>query len=111
MATPVYKLSDKRKQQRFSIALPSEIELNGANSPALSLVSRDVCAGGGFYLTDKPLPIGSQVKIRMLLKLGDPDRRGVAGSQISVSGTVIRTEADGVAVSFDKKYKIIALRK
>ena len=75
MATPVYKLSEKRKQQRFSIALPSEIELKGENSPALSLVSRDVCAGGAFYLTDSPLPIGSQVTIKMLLKLVGQDQQ------------------------------------
>ena len=111
MATPFYKLSEKRKQRRFSIALPSTIVSNSKNSPALRLVSRDICAGGGFYLTDSPLPIGTQVMIKMIMNLGETDHSDVTRSQINVSGTVVRADSIGMAVSFGKRYKIVAMRK
>jgi hypothetical protein len=47
----------------------------------------------------------------MLLKLAGQDQRDVMGSQITVSGTVVRTDDSGVAVSFGKKYKTVAMRK
>jgi hypothetical protein len=111
MAKQAYMLKEKRRMQRFSIALPAEIRLDGQKSRFLSLISRDVCAGGGFYLTDRPLPIGTQVRIKMFLKPGGPGRTRVAGSQISVSGTVVRRDRSGMAVCFDKRYRIVSLRK
>jgi hypothetical protein len=106
-----YMLREKRRMQRFPLALPTQIQLEQGNRPTLSLVSRDVCTGGGFYLTDSPLPIGTRVKIKMFVKLGEPDRSDVGSSQISVSGTVIRRDRDGMAVCFDKRYRIVRLRK
>jgi PilZ domain len=109
MSMPSDVLKDKRRMQRFAIALPSQIETNGENASVLSLLSRDVCAGGGFYLVDNPLPVGTQVKVKMVMKIGAPELSGVTGSQISVSGTVIRTDADGMAVCFNKRYNIMSV--
>ena len=111
MKKAVDVLKEKRRIQRFSIALPSKIAVGSENPPVLNLVSRNLCAGGGFYLTDNPLPIGTRVTIEMIMRLGEPERGDVTGSPISVSGTVIRTTADGMAVRFAKKYAITSLRE
>ncbi len=109
MSKTVYKLGEKRQLQRFSVALPSMIEPTGGNLPVMSLFSRDVCAGGAFYLTDSPLPVGTPVMIKMIMKLKETGRSDVTNSQISVSGTVVRADASGMAVCFAKRYKIASL--
>lgn len=111
MGKPVFATSEKRQLQRFAIVLPSEVKLNGGQSSSLDLVSRDVCAGGGFYLTESPLPIGAEVTIKMFLSLVEPDMSDIKGSQITVSGVVVRTEKSGMAVCFSKRYKIDPLRE
>lgn len=111
MSKSIGVLREKRQMQRFSIALPSTIESNGKKSPALRLVSRDVCAGGAFYPTDSPLPVGTQVMIKMIMKLGETNHSDVTGSQISVSGTVVRADSIGMAVCFAKRYKIASMRE
>ena len=109
MTKPVDVLREKRQMQRFSIALPSKITADSEKPPVLDLVSRNLCAGGGFYLTDNPLPIGTRVTIEMAMRLGEPGQSDATGCQISVSGTVMRTADDGMAVRFAKRYKIASM--
>jgi hypothetical protein len=109
MAKRVYDLREKRKQQRFPIALPSTIESDDNHTPVMSLVSRDVCAGGGYYPTDSPLPIGTQVLVKMIATLGGAEGGDAARTQISIPGNVVRADATGMAVCFTKRYKITSM--
>jgi hypothetical protein len=101
---------DKRKMQRFSIALPSKIEAKTEGSAVTNCISRDVCACGGFFLTENPPPIGTQLMVQMFLQIDEPEKNDVTVSRISVWGTVIRTEKSGMGVRFDKRYKITYVR-
>jgi hypothetical protein len=97
--------NDSRQLQRFPIAIPANIEpvIAGDSKPCLNLISRDVCAGGAFFLTKQPLESGTKVMINMFL---NHVRHTIKKTSIKISGTIIRTEQKGMAVRFDKNYKI-----
>ena len=69
-------------------------------------MTENICAGGAFLLTDKPLAVGTDVKMDLILPLNNLSKMGEQGSRIDVSGAVVRTESQGMAVCFDKKYNI-----
>jgi len=104
------KKKERRKMQRFLLEIPAKIEVisAGKQKGTIEVLTNDICAGGAFFKTQKPLPEGTQVKIDMVLplehlkKLSEEYNR----AYIKVSGTVLRTEPSGMAVSFDEDYEL-----
>ena len=104
------KKKEKRKMQRFRLEIPAKIEVisAGQQKGTIEVLTSDICAGGAYFQTRKPLPEGTQVKIDMVLplehlkKLSEEYNR----AYIKVSGTVLRTEPSGMAVSFDEDYEL-----
>ncbi|MGD9033577.1 MAG: PilZ domain-containing protein [Desulfobacteraceae bacterium] len=104
------KKKEKRKMQRFRLEIPAKIEVisAGKQKGTIEVLTSDICAGGAYFQTRKPLPEGTQVKIDMVLplehlrKLSEEYNR----AYIKVSGTVLRTESSGMAVSFDEDYEL-----
>jgi len=73
------------------------------------VVTDNICAGGAFLKTEKPLSVGTDVTINMLLSLKEfktINHKAPKVSRIDVTGSVIRRERHGMAVFFDKKYHI-----
>ena len=70
------------------------------------LYTKDICAGGAFLPTLQPVPLGRQVKIHLVLHSDTLQRLTKKRAHITVKGKVIRTESTGIAVCFDKSYKI-----
>lgn len=99
---------EKRKMQRFAIAIPSIVwpQNEGGDGDALNLVCRDVSAAGAFFLTSTLLDVGTRLRVVMLLELGDGDQHAAAKSRVTISGTIIRVEEKGMAVRFEKRYKM-----
>lgn len=101
---------ERRKLQRFSLEIPAKIEVIGAGKQRgkIELLTDNICAGGAFFKTPKPLPEGTQIKIDMVLPLEHLKRLSEEYSRayIKVSGTVLRTEPSGMAVSFDEDYEL-----
>jgi hypothetical protein len=104
-------LIEKRKMQRFAIAIPSIVwpQKDDDDGAPLSLVSRDVSAAGAFFLTSTLLDVGTRVRVVMLLELGDGDQQAAGKAQVTLSGTITRVEEKGMAVRFEKRYKISAV--
>jgi len=73
---------------------------------AFEVMTRNICAGGAFLLTDIPLMVGTDIKMDLILPLDNIPKMEGKRSRIDVSGAVVRTESQGVAVCFDKKYTI-----
>ena len=93
---------------RFSLELPawiSAIDQNG-KPQTLEVVTRDICAGGAFLQTDQPLSVGMNIEMNLIIPLRNLPKAKNRRSRIDVSGSVIRTESQGVAVCFDKRYQI-----
>lgn len=90
--------------ERFSLNLPSLLWTgNGHKEHKIETQTENVCAGGAFFKAEQTLPVGTDVKIDMLIPL---DR---LKSLIKVSGTVIRVDKTGMAIRFDKDYQILSL--
>jgi len=98
----------KRKMDRFSLELPAWISAadHNGNPRSFEVVTRNICAAGAFLQTDQPLPVGTDIEMNLILPLDIPSNKGNIRSRIDVSGSVVRTESQGMAVCFDKKYQI-----
>ena len=103
-------VKDRRKIERFDLSMSAKIEVvdQDQGRETLNLMTKDICAGGAFFHTTNPLPKGTQVKLYLVL---DGKFRRLTGRQAhaKVTGMVLRSESIGMAISFDKDYKIIPL--
>ncbi len=99
---------EKRKMERFSLELPTSLSVVNArrNKEPIELFTRNVCAGGAFFKTERPLSVGTDLKIDLIVPLDRIKNLKGKRSRIDVSGSVIRTEDQGMAVCFGKKYRI-----
>ena len=99
---------EKRKMDWFSLELPALIFTIDASekAKAFEVMTKNICAGGAFLQTNKPLSVGTDVKMDLILSLDNLQEMGGRRSRIDVSGSVVRTESQGMAVCFDKKYTI-----
>jgi hypothetical protein len=102
---------DKRKMERFSLEIPTYLQVAvEQESESRELVTRDVCAGGALFHTDQPLPVGTEIKVDLVLSISELKKIKADKVLIKVDGVVIRTDEKGMAVCFDKKYKITPLK-
>lgn len=99
---------EKRKMERFDLELPAKLSWTGKEKEheSIELMTSNICAGGAYLITDRPLPKRTDVKMDLILQLDRLHEFGGRKSRIDVSGFVIRTDQQGMAVCFDKKYKI-----
>jgi hypothetical protein len=99
---------EKRKVERFSLALPTYLSTvnKGKKRKSLKFITSNICSGGAFFKTEKPLSIGTDVKLNIILPLDKFKNVKGKTSHINISGSVIRTDQQGMAICFDKRYKI-----
>ena len=93
---------------RFTLELPALISMmdESGKTKSFEVMTKNICAGGAFLLLDNPLAVGTDVKMDLILPLENIPKMEGQGSRIDVSGAVVRTESQGMAVCFDKKYTI-----
>jgi len=103
----------KRKLERFGLKAPAKIIPIDSNreKSAFDLVTSNICAGGAFFHTSYYIPEGTQVDVAVVLPLDKLQILKDSSKQVHlrISGKVVRTEADGIAVRFDKNYQISQL--
>ena len=103
------KMAEQRKFERFTLRLHTTIETVGPEQEkeTFDLVSKDVCAGGAFYPTDKIIRKGTKIKLR--LTLSSETLKELTGTQgfLEIGGTVVRTGPNGMAICFDENYDFI----
>ncbi len=102
---------EKREMERFTLALPALISMmdENENQRAFEVMISNICAGGAFFKTDNPLSVGTDVKMDLILPLDKFKKYGGKRSRVDVSGSVIRTTDQGMAVCFDKNFQISPL--
>jgi len=102
---------ERRREERFLLEIPSVIKIvNGENREAIEMVTKDVCSGGAFFHTDTPVEIGTSVKVDLVIPVYKSKKITPQKVMITVDGIVIRARLDGMAVRFDKRYKILPIR-
>ena len=100
----------KRKLERFSLKAPAKIIPIDSNrkKSAFDLETNNVSAGGAFFHTSQSLPEGTQVEVDVVLPLDKLEILRDSSKQVhlKISGRVVRSETEGIAVCFDKDYQI-----
>lgn len=99
---------EKRAMERFPLELPAELSVIGENGDKGSreLLTNNICAGGAFFETNQPLPVGTVLKMDLVLSLVELKKLEGKKTHIKISGVVIRTDPEGMAVRFQEKYQI-----
>ena len=103
-------MKEKRTLQRFDLEIPAKIESTTSDQEKrlLNLLTSNICSGGAFFHTTQPLPEGTQVKIDLVLPLDKLKqlKDDCKQAYIKVTGRVLRSESEGMAILFDKDYLI-----
>ena len=101
---------ERRRYERFNLRLACKTTVmnhnQGGEKEIFNLFTKDICAGGAFFHSLKSLSKGRDVKIEFVLDFDTLKELTEKRACIKVKGKVIRTESKGIAVSFDKHYKI-----
>lgn len=105
--------SNSRRTERYDLAIPATIELpSDHNEDAViswNLTTSNVSAGGAYFETEQPLPVGAKVKMEMELSIEKLMELYGKKAQIRLQGEVVRTETRGMAICFDPKYEITSV--
>ena len=98
--------------ERFKLKLPIKLSWTGKGNKheSIELMTSNICAGGSYLLTDRPLLKGTRVRIDLILGLDRIHELRDRRSHIDVSGFVTRTDHQGMAICFDKNYKISPIK-
>jgi hypothetical protein len=104
-------MEERRKLERFRLCLPAKLVFFNKNQEVLQLGTRDISSDGAFLITDISVPEGSPITLEFLLPVEQfrqlfNEKRNVS---LKIKGHVIRKEASGLAVQFEKKYEIGSL--
>ena len=99
--------------ERFKLGILSQVKFSSEKiEPGImELVTHNICAGGAFFKTPNPLPKGTRVSLLMTVQLNENGQTKNKMMSIEISGTVVRTEKDGMAIKFDNGYKLLPLGK
>ena len=106
-------MKEKRKVDRFDLHI--ETILNVQDEAIMDkvpiLFTRDISCAGVFLTTSNPLPIDTRVDLELLLNQNELNKGTSKDKRINIStsGKVVRTNEQGMAVQFDKLYKVSSL--
>ena len=94
--------SDRRDKGRVPLELRAEVSMvSEEKEPSfLSGLTRNVSSGGAFFLTDQPLPPGTELDMDLILPIDELKRLEGEKATIKVSGVVIRRDKKGMAIHF-----------
>lgn len=103
---------ERRRLERFDIALPARIAVaeGGQRQQVISLTTSNISAGGAFFKTDAPLPLGTEVVVELtllaeLFKSVTPNTEAL----VRMAGRVLRNETRGMAIAFSEKFHMQAV--
>jgi hypothetical protein len=102
-------MREKRNFERFNLDIETIMNLQDETTvdKKAVLLSRDISCDGVFLETNNPLPIGTKVDLNLFFSQHELSNKSKDKRiNISTSGKVIRTDEQGMAVEFDKLYKI-----
>ncbi len=103
-------MKDMRKYGRFSLRLRGRMQVPSSGSgEGLDVVTSDISAGGAFLHTTKPPPKGTWVKLRLIVASKRLKQLTGAQGSIKVSGTVVRSSPEGMALCFFGEHEFVSV--
>ncbi|MFC1891882.1 PilZ domain-containing protein [Thermodesulfobacteriota bacterium] len=105
-------MEDKRNFERFDLEVPAKVGIKGADQKEVevSLLTKDICAGGAYMETKEPLPAGTRVKVDFVISIEKLKEMLDSHCRVVVEGEVVRTDENGIAVRFEDNYQIMPVK-
>ena len=102
---------DRRQVERFSLEVPALISRmdESVTQKPFEVVTQNISSGGAFFLTDEPISTMTHLEMDLIISPNKNNKFNDQKTYIHLSGSVVRKEAHGLAVCFDKKYFISPL--
>jgi hypothetical protein len=102
--------SERRMHERYRLDLPCLLSLDEdrVTTTVVELRARDI-SGGGAFLDLAAADIGATARLDIIIPAGLNRCEDGGATHISASGSVVRMEAGGIAVSFFEDYRISPL--
>ena len=107
---------EKRQVERFDLKLEAYV-VRSDDAPAAEshhLTTRDVSMNGAYLFTKQPFPLGTRVKVDVILSMEEPKLSMEGPKQqktykalIKAFGEVLRTDGEGMAIGFDENSKFM----
>ena len=96
---------DRRTMQRFEIELPARITWceNNSKEKHFELTTSNICAGGAYFPTKRPLEVTTHVSLEVKLPF-DVDNKG-RRKTVKLNGAVIYNNNPGMGIAFDNGYQ------
>lgn len=103
--------NERRVHERHLLDLPCLLSLEDDRVPAkvIELKTRDISGGGVFLEMVDEIDIGKTARLDIIIPPALIQCKEGSATHISASGSVVRAESFGVAVSFHEDYRISPL--
>jgi hypothetical protein len=96
--------SEKRHLQRFSLKAFAVVQTASPGAEKVfELSTQDISSGGAFFPMEVLLPTGEKVKITLYLSIS-AIRDFPSEVKITTEGQVVRSNRQGMAVAFNRRY-------
>lgn len=97
-------MNERRYVERFNLVSQAKIRVEklpcGAETDALA--TRDISCDGGFFITRRPLPVGTEVCVTLTLDTNEANKTSeIRAVCITLQGRVCRQESCGMAIRFE----------
>ena len=103
-------MKNRRSLERYNLNLLSFVKsekLEPASERPKYMIASNICSGGVFLKTDKPMPLNTRVHVDFFLIIKNQVLESKKKmSLVEITGRVIRLQDDGMAVKFDRNYRI-----
>ena len=107
-------MENQREFERFDLKVPAMVGIVGGegSEEEMSLFTDNICAGGAYLAkaTDKPLSKGTKIQMSFVLNIAKLKELLDSDCQVRVSGEVVRSDEEGIAVRFDSEYKLTSIK-
>ena len=104
-------MQERRILERFNLKLPAKIKVDPPTphepGHVQELETENISSGGAFFRTLTPLMKGTRVKIEVALNFLEHSIHHGNGSLVKLKGEVLHSNPNGMAVRFDRPYKIL----
>ena len=104
-------MEERRAIKRFDLKLPARVETEPGTpheqNHIQELETENISSGGAFFRTLHPLVKGTQVKIEIALNFLEHSIFHGNGSRVKLKGEVLHVNPSGMAIRFDRPYRIL----
>lgn len=100
---------ERRKMERFPLKLEASLSVeDGEGSPVIiNLTTENISSAGAYLTSGAELPVGTDVDIDLVLPVARLKKMSGKSSHVKITGAIIRSGKDGMAILFNKRYKIL----